>query len=330
MDVLELIQPFARMLDGTASPAAIRGIEHDGGGAMWSEIAASGFLDALVDENVGGAGLPLSVVGALWQELGRRAVPLPVGETMIARALLAAEAVPAPDGPIALAVAAPGQRVVVLSGLIARHVLVEIGGALYLVEAASGDPEPTGVAGDLSAAMRWNAVPTTGGLAVPTGGLWPLIAVLRASLIAGAADRLVEMTASYANERVQFGKPIGRQQALQQNMAVMAGEAVAARISSQLGSAAGFPPSLAAAAIAKSVAGKAAVRVAATAHAVHGAIGISEEHDLQLFTRRLHEWRLADGSEGYWNRQLGALRLASDAGSVDYVRDATSGSQPAP
>src|SRR3546814_5097152 len=48
------------------------------------------------------------------------------------------------------------------------------------------------------------------------------LAISRAALISGAADRVVTMTASYANERVQFGKPIGRQQALQQNMAVMA------------------------------------------------------------------------------------------------------------
>ena len=59
--------------------------------------------------------------------------------------------------------------------------------------------------------------------------------------------------------------------------------------------------------------GEAATRVAATAHAVYGAIGISEEHDLQLFTRRLHEWRLADGSETYWNRLLGAAHRFQQA-----------------
>ena len=50
------------------------------------------------------------------------------------------------------------------------------------------------------------------------------------------------------------------------------------------------------------------------------AIGISEEYDLQLFTRRLYEWRLADGSESYWNRLLGQARLADAVGSVDWVR----------
>jgi hypothetical protein len=105
------------------------------------------------------------------------------------------------------------------------------------------------------------------------------------------------MTTRHANERVQFGKPIGRQQALQQNLAVMAEDAVAARIAAQLGCARGLDVSLAAAAVAKSTASSVAARLAGTAHAVHGAIGISEEFDLPLLTRRLHEWRLADGSK---------------------------------
>lgn len=322
MDVSELVEPFARMLDTIAAPAAVRAVERGGGiDAMWGEVAASGFLDALVAEDAGGAGLPLSAANALWQELGRRAVPLPVGETMIARALLAAAGRELPDGPVALAVAVPGQRVIVPAAHVAQHILVESGGTLHLVTQASGAPAPTGVTGDLSAAMLWESFSETHAFAAPQAGLRAAAALLRASLIAGAADRLVEMAAAYANERVQFGKPIGRQQALQQNMAVMAEEAVAARIASQLGCAGGLPLAFAAAAAAKSVASKAAARIAATAHAVHGAIGISEEHDLQLFTRRLHQWRLADGSENHWNRRLGALRLASDAGSVDFARE---------
>lgn len=322
MDAAELVEPFARMLDAIADPATVRAIERGGSAdAMWEEVAASGFLDALVAEAAGGAGLPLSIAGALWQELGRRAVPLPVGETMIARALLSAAAKPVPDGPIALAVAGPGQRVVVPLGRVAQHILVEQADRLELVAGATGAPEPTGVAGDLSALMHWDATPGAEDFAAPAAGLRALAALLRAALIAGAADRLVEMTTAYANERIQFGKPIGRQQALQQNMAVMAEESVAARIASQLGCAGDRSVSLAAAATAKSVASRAAARIAATAHAVHGAIGISEEHDLQLFTRRLYEWRLADGSENYWNRRLGALRLASEAGSVDFVRE---------
>jgi alkylation response protein AidB-like acyl-CoA dehydrogenase len=311
----EFLEPFERMLESLSPPAAVRAVEAGGSAdALWDGLAASGFLDALVPEERGGAGLPLAEVGALWQALGRHAVPLPVGETMLARALLD----DAPDGPITLATAKPGAAIVVPFGRVARHVLLDIDGTLYLVDAAG---EPTGVPGSLAARMRWDAAPSASVGAAPAGGLRALAAILRAALIAGGADRLTAMTAAYASERVQFGKPIGKQQALQQQMAVMAEDMVACRIAAELGCGGAFPPSLAAAATAKSVTSAAAVRLAATAHAVHGAIGISEEYDLQLYTRRLHEGRLADGSESYWNRLLGAARLADARGSVDYVRE---------
>ena len=319
MDYSDLLEPFDRMLEAVATPEAVRAVERGGAtDAMWDAIAASGFLDALVPEAAGGFGLPAAAVQPLWQALGRHAVPLPVGETMIARSLLADADMPAPDGLIVLVVAEPGQPVIVPLGGVARHALVQGGDRVGLVELTPEMAAATDVAASLSA--RIVGPQPDEGFPAPSGGLRPLGAVLRAALIAGAADRLVTMTASYANERVQFGKPIGRQQALQQNMAMMAEDAVAARIASQLGCAGDLPPSLVAAATAKSIASGAAARIAATAHAVHGAIGISEEHDLQLFTRRLHEWRLADGSESWWNRLLGAARLAGDAGSVDFVR----------
>lgn len=321
MDLHELVEPFARMLQAIMPPSAVRAIEQGGDPApLWAEIAGSGYLDALVPEQAGGAGLDGPCAHALWQELGRHIVPLPVGETMVARVLLAGAGVSAPDGPVALAVAVPGQDVVVPLGRVAEHVLIDDGRQLHLLSCASASVEPTGVAGDLAARMRWQAQAGPVRIDRPECGLRAVAGVLRAALIAGAADHLVSVTAAYCNERVQFGKPIGRQQALQQSLAVMAEDALAARIASQIGCASGLSPSIAAAACAKSVASAAAVRIAATAHAVHGAIGISQDHDLQLYTRRLHEWRLSDGSEGYWNDLLGGVRLASADNSVDFAR----------
>lgn len=317
----ELLLPFERMLEDVASVAAVRTIEQGGSPhMMWQAFAESGFLDALVPDERGGAGLSLADIHPLWMALGRHAVPLPIGETMIARALLD----DAPDGPITFAIASAGQVIVVPFGLVAEHALVECDGILHLADIALGVPVPTGVHASLAARLCWNRLPTTS-IPAPVGGLRPLAAILRAALIAGAADHLTQMTATYANERVQFGKPIGRQQAVQQQLAVMVEEAVASRIASQLGCAGPFPPNHVAAATAKSVASRAATRVAATAHAVHGAIGISAEHDLHLFTRRLNEWRLADGSESYWNRLLGAGRLSDAGRSVDFVRAHLSG-----
>jgi alkylation response protein AidB-like acyl-CoA dehydrogenase len=144
--------------------------------------------------------------------------------------------------------------------------------------------------------------------------------LLLAAALAGAADTVLRMTVAYANDRVQFGKPIGRQQALQQQMAVMAEDCVAMRIAVEQAAGRGQWPDPLRAAVAKTIAAAAAPRIANTAHAVHGAIGISAEHDLQLFTRRLHEWRLDGGSETMWNRAIGRAVLDSPLDMLGFVR----------
>jgi acyl-CoA dehydrogenase len=144
-------------------------------------------------------------------------------------------------------------------------------------------------------------------------------ALLLAAAISGAADTILAMTVAYAGERSQFGKPIGRQQALQQQLAVMAEDCVAVRMAVELAAAGNTLDPLRVAA-AKSVASASAPRIANTAHAVHGAIGISAEYDLQLYTRRLHEWRLAAGSETRWNRTLGHSLLTSHVSVLDWTR----------
>jgi len=72
--------------------------------------------------------------------------------------------------------------------------------------------------------------------------------------------------------------------------------------------------------VAKSRTSEAVVLVVATAHAVHGALGMTDEYDLGLLTRRLHDWRLACGAEQVWNLQVGALVLESDQCLADLVR----------
>ncbi|HQS69727.1 MAG TPA: acyl-CoA dehydrogenase family protein [Novosphingobium sp.] len=312
----ELLEPFVRMLDEIASPAAVRAVEAGGDWqAMWAAIAASGFLDALVGEDQGGSGLTLAQVEPLLQALGASAVPLPVGETMIARALLAQADIAAPAGPVVLA-ATRGQPVP--CALVANHALVDTGAALALTPLSEMEVTATGVHGSLAAVLSGPAQSLA--LPRPANGLRPIAAVLRACLIAGAAARVCDMAAAHAAQRVQFGKPIGKQQALQQMLSVMAEDMVACRIAAQLGCAGGLDPALTHVATAKITTSAAAPRLAASAHAVHGAIGIAEEFDLQLLTRRLHEWRLADGSEGYWSRQLGAERLGAPMSSMDFAR----------
>ena len=123
--------------------------------------------------------------------------------------------------------------------------------------------------------------------------------------MAGAMQRVLEATLAYANDRAQFGKSIGKFQAVQQQLSVMAEQVFAARMAAEIGCAGdGIAPHPLRAAVAKARASEAAEKVVAIAHAVHGAIGVTAEYDLQLHTRRLQEWRADFGSQATGMRSL--------------------------
>ncbi len=131
-------------------------------------------------------------------------------------------------------------------------------------------------------------------------------AVTRALMLAGALERVSEMTVLYAQDRKQFGKPIGRFQAVQQNLAVLAAETAAAIAASDL-AAEGFADGmrLPAIAVGKARTSEAAGLGAAIAHQVHGAIGFTNEHSLHFLTKRLWAWRDEYGTEAEWSLLLG-------------------------
>jgi len=130
-------------------------------------------------------------------------------------------------------------------------------------------------------------------------------------------ERMFSMTLGYCNDRVQFGKAIGKFQAVQHQLSVMAEHVACAGVAAELAFKAGAKvPALLTAATAKARTSASVPLVASTAHALHGAIGVTEEFDLQLYSRRLHEWRMADGSEAYWNRIVGEALIGHAAPSV--------------
>lgn len=311
MDDTTFLAPFERLIGDLVTPEQVRAAEqHGNSGALWGPIADSGFLDALVPESCGGAGLSLRDVGLLIEVLGRHLVPEPVADTIAARGLMQAMGIECPAGRILLATATKRAVPALPEGQSADYILCDDG---VSVNFWSADNLARG-----SAARPIASIPR------PDGGLRPLSAVLRSAEMAGAAAALLDMSVAYANERIQFGKPIGRQQAIQQQLAVLAEKVVMVRMAARIGCACELVPHLTAAAMAKGVASAAVDDLTAIAHAVHGAIGISQEHDLQLFTRRLHYWRLAEGSESYWWELLGEARLASrDATSAIFVRGVT-------
>ena len=320
-------QAIENILKDQCTPAVVRAIEAGGStAALWLALQGAGFLELLASEDAGGAGLPLADLFPILSSFGRYTVPVPVAQTIVARALLGSQFA-MPNGMITLAAAlrreASGAIVCSLTpyGRVADFVLARDGDALLLLPADAARREATGVHGSLAASLRW----PDEHVATRVPGAGPLLpafaAALHAALLSGAMTRVFEMTLQYCNDRIQFGKTLGKFQAVQHQLSVMAEHVAAASMAAE----AAFhtdaaAPSLLAAAMAKSRTSEAAVLVASIAHALHGAIGVAEEYDLQLLTRRLHEWRLAHGSEAHWNVLIGNSVLASDTSIADFVR----------
>ncbi len=315
----DLLTNFIKMLECAAPLEVIRKIENDDDiDYSWNIFDSSGFLDILVAEKAGGAGLSLAAAAPLIEELGAQLFPAPAAQTMMARALLTREGIEPPSGPILLA----GYNAVIPFAELAGHALVAWQDKVNLIKINTTILRPMGLYGSRSAKLEFASAPEVlVSLLITPETLRASAAVLRAAEIAGMAGAVLRMTVAYANERIQFGKPIGKQQAIQQQLAILAEQALLARMAARLGCAAGLPPTTEAAAAAKLVASASVPLVTNIAHAVHGAIGISEEYNLQLFTRRLYEARLADGADGYWATLLGARHLAGGAAtSLDFVR----------
>lgn len=322
-----LTDAIDRLLSEVATPDTVRSIERGGPSAeLWAAIEASGFCDALVGSRDGGAGLDLAAVFPVVEACGRHVLAVPLAQTMMARALLAKAGRPVPAGSIALATcpanASGPVMATVLYGAVADQVLVQQGERWAVLDAARASYRAT-LPSSVDAEIHWSQ-DAFSHAASPLADvhLRSVEAALLAAQMAGAQKQVLAMTLRYAGERVQFGKPIGSFQAVQHQISVMAEHVAAARMAARMAFAAGSTvPDVMTSALAKARCSAAAAIVGAAAHAVHGAIGITQEYGLQLLTRRLHSWRQAAGSASYWQTCIGrALVSGSRANALDFAR----------
>ncbi|QWC92022.1 acyl-CoA dehydrogenase family protein [Cupriavidus metallidurans] len=319
----EYSEALEALLRDHCTPAVVRQIESGGSGAdLWRLLDESGFADSLLPE----AGLSLADVAPMLFVMGRHVLPVPLAQTMFARAVLRMAGVEVPEGregPIALADFDGAQRTHVPCGATATWFLVQDGAEAALVHREAAALSPTGVRDDLTLSL--GEVGTQGfpqRFPLPAGLLRSVGACLHAVQMAGAMSSVFDLTLQYANDRAQFGRNIGKFQAIQHQISVMAEQVAAVRMAAQIACAAdGWQPDRLRAAIGKFNASDAVTAVTSIAHAVHGAIGVTAEYDLQLYTRRLHAWRLADGSERYWARELGEATCEADGLTVDLIRE---------
>ena len=134
----------------------------------------------------------------------------------------------------------------------------------------------------------------------------------------GALDAAADLTVAHTRERQQFGRPLSAFQAVQHSLAAMAGEIERARAATTLAIAAaadyGFGSAKTdyAVTVAKVAVGRAVEPVTTIAHQLHGAIGVTREHQLWLATMRARSWVDDFGSTAHYARRLGRMALAAD------------------
>lgn len=138
-----------------------------------------------------------------------------------------------------------------------------------------------------------------------------LQAAATVSLMAGAMGRALALSIEHVNTREQFGRALGKFQAVQQSLAAMACEvraveAAAAALAARL-DAVGLDPVAAdfEIAAAKLRANRAVGVVTSIAHQVHGAIGFTREYELNRVTIPLMRWRGEHGNDAHWAARLG-------------------------
>ena len=302
---------------------------------LWVAMEENGLTSALAPETAGGSELGIADAMVALRIAARHAAPVPFAETLLASWLASGAGLTVPAGPLTIAsgdltlaqngvgwrIAGAAKRVPYARHAVCIVALASVNGAAHvalvdpkkckLSEGRNLAMEPRDdVAFDCDLAAAVVAPAATG---VDAGALKTFGAAMRATQIAGSLSRVLEITVQYAQERVQFGKPISKFQAIQHNLAMLAAHSAAANAAADMAAeAAEHDMSRLVIGAAKTRCGDAASASAAIAHAAHGAIGFTHEHILHFFTKRLWSWRDEFGKESEWSLEIG--RAAAKAG----------------
>jgi alkylation response protein AidB-like acyl-CoA dehydrogenase len=318
---------------------------------LWQELAESGLSHAALPAEAGGVGAGLGDLLALARVAGRLPPDAPLVEGWIAQRALVAAGLACPEGPLTVAAEARLTLDTVAGGVRASGRLARVpwgrsAAAVVLVTENEGRPvtlridAPQGWRLGVSTAKEPRDTLDLDGLVVPRdavgqpgAGIAPAAlrlegALFRTLQMAGALAAALTLTVGYARDRVQFGKPIAKFQAVQQQIARAAAEVAAASAAAGAALVAAEREDAAQpweTACAKLRAGEAADSVTAIAHQVHAAMGFTQDYALQRSTTRLWAWRDEFGGETEWAAWIGAevAKLGGDglwAGLIDPPR----------
>jgi acyl-CoA dehydrogenase len=331
-----VVETAEKIFADLADPQTVNNDKKDSWQApLWQALSEAGLPLSWVPDDLGGSGASLADGFALLNAAGRFAVAVPLAETMLAGWLLTQAKIASPEGEMTVLPASPKDRITLdadgaLSGRCrgipfakaAKHFAVlahgKDGVSIALVDASKGRIE-TGlnVGYDHSDTVTLDKVQPVTIKPAPKGfdqtTMMLMGGVARSLQIAGALEAMLDISVRYSNERVAFEKKISKFQAVQHNLARLAGESAAALAAATsaadaIANAKSFDDAVyLEAASAKIRCAEAAETGGAIAHQVHGAIGFTLEHILHRYSLRALAWRDDFGSESHWAVELGKL-----------------------
>jgi alkylation response protein AidB-like acyl-CoA dehydrogenase len=313
------------LLAAQATPPALRELWRTSTGRsarLWKQLSEIGVPAVLVPGELGGAGGDELDMMLVLEEVGGAAVPDAILESCLLAPYLIGTCAPArlrerwlpalADGSVRITVARGGSQVAP-DVHVSDAVLLKQGGGLMLAETADVDATPLRSA-DPSRRLFRVSLRDGAGEPLPGAGLAGASARAlagSAALLNGVAARLTALAASYAMARFQFGRPIGSFQAVKHQLAQAVSLDELARhatIAATYQVARGAAEALDAAGMAHLCAVEAEAESNRVALQVHGGVGFTWEHDLQMWLKYGKTLEL-----GYGSRRAAAA-LAGEAG----------------
>ena len=254
----DLVVETVRDILGGFEPFALTA-ERRWDAGLWAALAESGLTGVGLPEEAGGSGGELADAVAVVRTVAAGAGAVPLAEHLLVAApvLLAADIhLPPVEQPLTFAVAdavtteavddgdGPGRFLltgtatdVAWAGVGSSVVLLATppagldGGLLALVDASDlPATDAVNLAGEPRGSLVLDAVPAVGATVLHDAQALALrarFALARAVQLAAALEQVLAWTVQYAGEREQFGRPLGKFQAIQMELAEMAGEVTA-------------------------------------------------------------------------------------------------------
>jgi alkylation response protein AidB-like acyl-CoA dehydrogenase len=179
--------------------------------------------------------------------------------------------------------------------MVRRYARIELSGVKVSADALVG--APGGAADDVEQQLR-------------------VASVIQSAEMCGAADASFDITLDWAFSRYSFGRPLASYQEIKHRFADMKmwleashglADSAARHVSRD------DADSAIAASAAKAYAGQYLAELIQDCVQLHGGIGVTYEHDIHLFLRRVTVDRLTYGTPADHHRRIGALRIAQAA-----------------